>query len=140
MVEHIVRREDTSSFSSSPVRLRSFSGKIPRPNSEVDYDNWRSHIELLLNDLSLSPLEVLRRILESLLSSAANVVKGLSSNSLPFAYLQLLDSAFGVVEDGEELFAQFMNTLQDPGEKLFSYLHRSRLTRPLGEGGLHQGK
>lgn len=127
VVEHIVRREDTGSFSLSPVRLRSFSGKIPRPNSEADYDTWRSHIELLLNDPSMSPLQVSRRILESLLSPAADVVKGLCSNSLPSAYLQLLDSAFGAVEDGEELFAQFMNTLQDPGEKPSTYLQRLQL-------------
>lgn len=127
VVEHIVRREDTSSFSSFPVRLRSFSGKTPRPNSEVDYETWRSHIELLLNDPSMSPLQVSRRILESLLSPAADVVKGLCSNSLPSAYLQLLDSAFGTVEDGEELFAQFMSTLQDPGEKPSAYLQRLQL-------------
>ena len=127
VVEHIVRRGDAGSFSSFPVRLRSFSGKIPRPNSEVDYDTWRSHIDLLLNDPSMSPLQVSRRILESLLSPAADVVRGLCSNSLPSAYLQLLDSAFGAVEDGEELFAQFMSTLQDPGEKPSAYLQRLQL-------------
>lgn len=127
VVEHIVKREDMGSFSSSPVRLRSFSGKIHRPNNEADYETWRSHIELLLNDPSMSPLQVSRRILESLISPVADVVKGLLSNSLPLAYLQLLDSAFGVVEDGEELFAQFMNTLQDPGEKSSTYLQPLQL-------------
>lgn len=75
----------------------------------------------------MSPLQVSRRILESLLSPAADVVKGLSPNSLPLVYLQLLDSAFGVVEDGEERFAQFMNTLQDLGEKSSTYLQRLQL-------------
>lgn len=142
VVEHIVRREDTSSFSSFPVRLRTFSGKIPRPNSEVDYDTWRSHIELLLNDPSMSPLQVSRRILESLLSPAADVVKGLCSNSRPSAYLQLLDSAFGAVEDGEELFAQFMSTLQDPGEKPSAYLQRLQLAlnQAVKRGGVASGE
>lgn len=142
VVEHIVRREDTGSFLSSPVRLRSFSGKIPRPNGEVDYDTWRSHIELLLNDPSMSPLQVSRRILESLLSPAADVVKGLCSNSLPSAYLQLLDSAFGAVEDGEELFAQFMNTLQDSGEKSSAYLQRLQLAlnQVVKRGGVAPGE
>lgn len=142
VVEHIVRREDTGSFSSAPVRLRTFSGKIPRPNSEVDYDTWRSHIELLLNDPSMAPLQVSRRILESLLSPAADVIKGLCSNSLPSAYLQLLDSAFGAVEDGEELFAQFMNTLQDPGEKPSAYLQRLQLTlnQAVKRGGVAPGE
>lgn len=56
VVEHIVWREDTGSFLSSPVRLRSFSSKMPRPNGEADYEIW--HIELLLNDPSMSPLQV----------------------------------------------------------------------------------
>lgn len=142
VVEHIVRREDTGSFSPFPVRLRSFSGKTPRPNSEVDYDTWRSHIELLLNDPSMSPLQVSRRILESLLSPAADVVKCLCSNSLPSAYLQLLDSAFGTVEDGEELFAQFMSTLQDPGEKPSAYLQRLQLAlnQAVKRGGVAPGE
>lgn len=128
VVEHIVRREDLGPHLQSPVRLRSFSGKTPRPTNETDYDTWRSHIELLLNDPSMSHLQISRRILESLLPPAADVVKGLRPESPPVAYLQLLDSAFGTVEDGEELFAQFMNTLQDPGEKPSTYLHRLQLT------------
>ena len=142
VVEHIVRREGTGSLLPSPVRLRSFSGKIPRHNSEADYDTWRSHIELLLNEPSMSPLQVSRRILESLLSPAADVVKGLCSNSLPSAYLQLLDSAFGAVEDGEELFAQFMNTLQDPGEKPSTYLQQLQLAlnQAVKRGGVAPGE
>lgn len=142
VVEHIVRREDTGSFLSSSVRLRSFSGRIPRPNTEVDYDTWRSHIELLLNDPNMSPLQVSRKILESLLSPASDVVKGLCSNSLPSAYLKLLDSAFGAVEDGEELFAQFMNTLQDTGEKSSTYLQRLQLVlnQAVRRGGVAPGE
>ena len=124
VVEHIVRREDVNSHLQSPVRLRSFSGKTPRPNSETDYDTWRSHVELLMNDPSISPLQLSRRILESLLSPAADVVKGLRPDSPPLTYLQLLDSAFGTVEEGEELFAQFLNTYQDPAERSSTYLHR----------------
>ncbi|GAA6102330.1 uncharacterized protein LOC109202349 [Tachysurus ichikawai] len=65
-----------------------------------------------------------RKIFESLLSPAADIVKSLSPEATPESYLQLLDAAFGTVEDGEELFAQFMNTLQDPGEKASTYLCR----------------
>lgn len=125
----------------SQVRLRSFSGKTPTPNHEADFDTWRTHIELIQNDPSMSPLQISRKILESLLPPAADVVKGLRPESLPAAYLQLLDSAFGTVEDGEELFAQFLNTLQDPGEKPSTYLHRlqSALNRATKRGGVtHQ--
>lgn len=124
VVEHIVRREDVSSHLQSPARLRFFSGKTPRPNNEADYDTWRSHVELLLNDPSISPLQISRKILESLLSPAADVVRGLRPDSPPLTYLQLLDSAFGTVEEGDELFAQFLNTYQDHVEKSSIYLHR----------------
>ncbi|KAL0172982.1 hypothetical protein M9458_033293, partial [Cirrhinus mrigala] len=66
------------------------------------------------------------------------LIKGLRPESPPAAYLQLLDSAFGTVEDGEELFAQFLNTLQDSGEKPSTYLHRLQLvlSRATKRGGV----
>lgn len=60
VVEHIVRRQDVVSHTQSQVRLRSFSGKTPRPNHETDYETWRTHIELLLNDPSMPPLQISR--------------------------------------------------------------------------------
>ncbi|CAI5689846.1 unnamed protein product [Oreochromis niloticus] len=127
VVEHIVRRQDVVPHIQSQVRLHSFSGKVPRPNNETDYDTWRTQIELLQNDPSMSPLQISRKIHESLLPPAADTVKSLRPESPPATYLQLPDSAFGTVEDGEELFAQFLNTLQDPGEKSSTYLHRLQL-------------
>ncbi|XP_054869381.1 uncharacterized protein LOC129349608 [Amphiprion ocellaris] len=127
VVEHIVRRQDVVPHIQSQVRLRSFSGKTPRPNHETDYDTWRTYIELLQNDPSMPLLQISRKIHESLLPPAADVVKGLRPESPPAAYLQLLDSAFGTVEDGKELFAQFLNILQDSGEKPSTYLHRLQL-------------
>lgn len=55
------------------------------------------------------------------------MVKGLGREALPTNYLQVLDSAFSTVQDGEELFAQFLNTLQDPGERPSAYLQRLQL-------------
>lgn len=138
VVEHIVRSQDVVSHGQSQVRLRSFSGKTPRPNNETDFDTWRTHIELLLNDPTMSPLQISRKILESLLPPAADVVKGLRSDSLPATYLQLLESTFGNVGDGEELFAQFLNTLQDPGERPSAYLHRLQhaLNQVVKRGGV----
>ena len=124
VVEHVMRKDDMM----SPLRLRAFSGRLPKPSNETDYDSWRSHIELLLADPSLSQLHVTRRIMESLLPPAADLVKGLGPNSLPTNFIQVLDSAFATVQDGEELFAQFLNTLQDHGERPSSYLQRLQLT------------
>lgn len=44
------------------------------------------------------------------------MIKGLGPNTPPAALLCVLDAAFGTVQDGEELFAQFLNILQDPDE------------------------
>lgn len=107
VVEHVVWTEDLSATTLPSLRVRPFSGRIPKPGNEVDYDTWRSHMELLLADPNVSPLHITRRILDSLLSPAADVVKGLSSDTPPTVYLQVLDSAFSAVQDGEELCAVF---------------------------------
>ena len=82
IVEHFIRSDATpSSFSQS--RVRTFSGRLQKPNGEVDYDAWRPQIDLLLNDVSLSDSQKVRRILESLLSPAADIVKPLEQMHHP---------------------------------------------------------
>lgn len=82
IVEHFIRSDATpSSYSQS--RVRTFSGRLPKPSGEVDYDAWRIQVDLLLNDASLSDSQKVRRILESLLSPAADIVK-------PLIYMQPL--------------------------------------------------
>lgn len=138
VVEHIVRKDDYQTQSLSPLRLRTFSGKVPKPPHEADYDSWKSQIELLSADPSLAPLHITRRIIESLLPPAADLVKSLEPNSLPGTFLHILDSAFATVEDGEELFAKFLNIFQNTGERPSSYLQRLQLTlsRVVKRGGI----
>lgn len=121
VVEHVMRKEDMGVQSLSPLRLHTFSGRVPI--NEADYDSWHSHIDFLRADPSLSPLHIIRQMLESLLPPAANLVKGFGPNSFPAALLQVLDSAFGAVQN-EELFAQL---LQDSVEQPSSYLQRMQL-------------
>lgn len=137
IVEHFIRSDATQS-SYSQSRIRTFSGRLPKPNGEVDYDAWRTQVDLLLNDASFSDSQKVRRILESLLSPAADIVKPLGTNALPGAYLTQLESAFGVVEDGEELFATFLGSNQNSGEKPSIYLNRlqSLLTKAISRGGV----
>ena len=137
IVEHFIRSDATpSSFSQS--RVRTFSGRLPKPNGEVDYDAWRTQVDLLLNDVSSSDSQKVRRILESLLSPAADIVKPLGTNAPPKAYITQLESAFGVVEDGEELFATFLGSNQNSGEKPSVYLNRLQtlLTKAISRGGV----
>lgn len=124
IVEHIVRNEDSALQVHTSLRLRPFSGRFPRSNNEVDYETWRSNVELLLKDTTQSDLYKSRKLLESLLSPAIDIVKHLTPESPLNAYLEILDSAFGTVEDGDDLFAKYLNTMQDNGEKPSAYLQR----------------
>lgn len=128
IVEHIVKNEGVVAQPHMFTKIRTFCGKTPCPNSETDYDTWRTNVELILEDPSMSDLHRSRKILESLLAPASDIIKPLGPQATPRAYLELLDSAFGTVEDGDELFAKFMNTLQNAGEKPSSYLHRLQST------------
>lgn len=57
VVEHIVKSEDTAVHLRSSHRLRVFSGKGPRPQHEVDYDTWRSSVDLVLSDSAISEIQ-----------------------------------------------------------------------------------
>lgn len=136
VVEHVVRSSDASLHAS--LRLRPFSGRIPRPNHKMDYETWRSSAELVLYDPSISDLQRTRLIRDSLLSPACDWVKHLSYDTLPDVYMQQLDSAYGTVQDGEELHANFMDTFQNHGEKPSEYLQRLQvaLQHVVRRGGL----
>lgn len=124
IVEQIVRNEDSALQVHTSLRLRPFSGRVPRPNNEVDYETWRSNVELLLKDTTQSDLYKSWKLLESLLSPAIDIVKHLTPESPLNVYLEILDSAFGTVEDGDDLFAKYLNTMQDSGEKPSAYIQR----------------
>lgn len=138
IVEHIVRSEDSALQVHTSLRLRPFSGRIPRPNNEVDYETWCSNVELLLKDTTQSDLYKSRKLLESLLSPAIDIVRHLTPESPLNAYLEILNSAFGTVEDGDDLFAKYLNTMQDNGEKPSAYLQRLQvmLSTTLRRGGV----
>ncbi|XP_023191355.1 peroxisomal trans-2-enoyl-CoA reductase isoform X6 [Xiphophorus maculatus] len=130
VVEHIMKTEESAYHLQ---RLRVFSGRLPRPAHEADYETWHSGVDLLLKDPSVSELQRSRRIVESLLPPAADMLKHLSSDTPPTVYLNILDSAYGTVQDGEELFAKFMDTFQDAGEKPSSYLQRLQVEGAAGQ-------
>lgn len=136
VVEHIVKNDDSSLHFTQ--RLRAFSGRSPRPQTESDYDTWRSGVELLLKDPAMSDLQRSRKIFDSLLPPAADMVKHLRPDTQPTVYLQTLDSAYGTVQDGDELYAKFMDTFQDAGEKPSNYLQRLQvaLNQAVKRGGV----
>lgn len=124
VVEHIMKTSDAILSQQTSIRLRVFSGRSPRPPNEPDFDTWRASVDYLLNDPSISDLHRTRKILDSLLPPATDVVKHVRPPALPAVYLALLESVYGSVEDGDELLAKLMGTLQNQSEKPSDYLHR----------------
>lgn len=138
VVEHVVRSSDTTM--NTTHRLRPFSGKVPRPSHEMDFDTWRSGVELVLRDPAISDLQRTRLIRDSLLPPASDMVKHLSHDTMSDVYLQQLESAYGTVQDGEELYAKFMDTYQNHGEKPSEYLQRlhGALQHAVKRGGVSE--
>uniref|UniRef100_A0A3P9I1Z9 CCHC-type domain-containing protein n=1 Tax=Oryzias latipes TaxID=8090 RepID=A0A3P9I1Z9_ORYLA len=128
VVEHVVKGSEIPQSPHGSSKLRPFSGRVPCPNLEVDYDTWRGHVEFYLADPTISEKQLVRKIIESLLPPAGGIVKQLGPLSRPQDFLSLLDSAYGTVDDVDELFAKFLNTNQDAGEKPSIYLHRLQAT------------
>ena len=135
VVEHVIK---TESHSSHVSKIRTFSGRTPKPNGEVDYETWRTQVQLLMSDPSTSDTQKVRRILESLWSPASDLVKSLGIGSPPTLYLTQLDAAFGIVADGEELYAAFLSANQNSGEKPSDFLNRLHLMlgRAIRGGGV----
>lgn len=131
VVEHIVKGEDTAMHTRLSHRLRVFSGRVPRPSHEVDYDTWHSGADLVMKDPAISDIQRSRLILDSLLPPAADIVKHLSPDQSPDIYIKQLDSAYGTVQDGEELYAKFMDTFQNAGENPSTYLQRLQVVLSL---------
>ncbi|KAK0149064.1 Modulator of apoptosis 1 [Merluccius polli] len=82
-------------------------------------------------DPSISDLQRSRKILESLFPPAADMVRHLRSETPPMTYLQILDSAYGTVQDGDELYTKFMELFQDAGENPSAYLQRLQVALDL---------
>lgn len=99
-MEQVIRNESAHS-SLRQSRIRTFSSRIPKPNGEVDYETLHTQVDLLLFNPSSSDSQKVRIILEGLLSPVADIVKPLGVNSSLSSYLNQIESAFSVAEDGK---------------------------------------
>lgn len=81
-----------------------------------------------MKDPTVSDSHCAHRILDSLLPPASELTKHLCPQAKPLVYLQLLDSAYGTVEDGDELYARFISTLLNDGEKPSAFLQKLHVT------------
>ena len=119
IVRHVV-----SSSSVNRRRLRIFSGRLPVPNGELDFDTWRRPAQQLVDDADLSETEKLSRIVEALLPPASKVVWALGSGASAKECIDGLEKAYGTTADAEELYLHVCQCFQQEGESASQFLVR----------------
>lgn len=134
VVKHVV-----SAPSTHRRRLRLFSGKLPVPAGEFDYESWKRPALQLVEDCGITPSEKLSRVIESLLPPASNIVWALGKAATAEECLVGLEKAYGVTADGDELYLRFSECFQKPQEAASEYLVRLQelLTRVQEAGGVN---
>ncbi len=131
----------SSSEHGSYRRLRTFSGMLPTPAGEEQFDHWLGHARLMVEECDCSHKEKRRRLMESLRGPALDIVKAIRASDpevSPEDCLEALEHAFGTAESGEELYFAFRLLQQQPGEKLSDFLRRleQSLNRVVQRDGL----
>ncbi|KAL6491410.1 hypothetical protein MHYP_G00017550 [Metynnis hypsauchen] len=144
VVSEILDKSKSSSEHGSYRRLRTFSGLLPTPAGEEQFDHWFSQAWLMVEECDCSLKEKRRRLMESLRGPALEIVQAVRTGSLnvsPEACLEALEHAFGTAETGEELYFAFRLLQQQPTERLSDFLRRleQSLNRVVQRGGLPSG-
>lgn len=122
-------------------RLRIFSGTVPTPSGEEQFDHWLEQAYLMVEESEGSAKDKRRRIMESLKGPALEVIKAVRLSDpdvSPDKCLEALENAFGLAESGDDLYFAFRMQQQQPGEKLSDFLRRLErcLSKVVQRGGL----
>ncbi|KAL0173003.1 hypothetical protein M9458_033314, partial [Cirrhinus mrigala] len=107
-------------------RLRLFSGVLPTPCGEEQFDNWLEQAQLMVEESEGPALEIVKsaRVTDPEVSAAK--------------CLEALENAFGTAESGEDLYFAFRMMRQQPTEKLSEFLRRLEqlLVKVVQQGGI----
>ncbi|KAK7884084.1 hypothetical protein WMY93_027207 [Mugilogobius chulae] len=122
-------------------RLRIFSGIVPTPAGEEQFDHWLEQAYLMVEESDGSDKDKRRRIMESLKGPALELIKAIRLSDPDVTAdkcLEALESAFGLSESGDDLYFSFRLLQQQPGEKLSDFLRRLEraLTKVVQRDGL----
>uniref|UniRef100_A0A3P9BLT2 CCHC-type domain-containing protein n=1 Tax=Maylandia zebra TaxID=106582 RepID=A0A3P9BLT2_9CICH len=122
-------------------RLRIFSGHSSTPAGEESLDSWVEQARLMIEECDCSEREKRRRVVESLKGPALEIIQAVwrdNPDASPESYVEALESAFGSLESGEDLYLAFRSLGQQRGEKLSDFLRRLErsLTKVVQRGGL----
>ncbi|XP_077058963.1 paraneoplastic antigen Ma1 homolog [Siphateles boraxobius] len=128
---------DTGSYR----RLRLFSGVLPTPCGEEQFDNWLEQAQLMVEESECADKEKRRRLMESIKGPALEIVKSARVTDPEVSAakcLEALENAFGTAESGEDLYFAFRMMRQQPTEKLSEFLRRleQALVKVVQQGGI----
>lgn len=108
-------------------KLTLFSGRdVPGPGEET-FDSWLEHTNDVIEEWQVSDVEKRRRLIESLRGPAADLIRILKTSNPAITTaecLKALEQVFGSVESSRDAQVRFLNTYQNPGEKLSAYVIR----------------
>ena len=140
----LIDKTKSPSEQGSYRRLRLFSGTMPTPASEEQFEHWIEQARLMVEECDCSPKEKRRRLMESLKGSALEIVKAARASNPdvgPELCLEALEHVFGSAESADDLYFAFRLLQQHSGEKLSDFWRR--LARSLDKvnrrGGLLTG-
>ena len=106
---------------SNPPRLKTFSGKDPVPNGEVDFNTWWMKAKPLTEDTEWTETQKRKSILDSLMKPALDMVKGQLTK--PCAdIMKILKNAYGDVRSARAQLNAFYNMYPEDGQEASSYL------------------
>ena len=137
-VEQVIRHVVETPEHHQPRRLRQFSGKVPVPNGEWDFDTWEQMArQTVLSNDHMSLMAKKRRLTDSLMPPALAFATDPVYHTAD-DILEALTKAYGLVCDGEDLYTQFRDTYQEPREKPSDFLVRlnSLLGKVVQRGGV----
>ncbi|XP_055011546.1 paraneoplastic antigen Ma1 homolog [Boleophthalmus pectinirostris] len=122
-------------------RLRVFSGVVPTPAGEEQFDHWLEQAYLMVEESDGSDKDKRRKIMESLKGPALELIKAIRLSDPDVTAdkcLEALESAFGLAESGDDLYFSFRLLQQQPVEKLSDFLRRLEraLAKVVQRGGL----
>lgn len=91
-------------------RLRLFSGTMPTPAGEEQFEHWLEQARLMVEECDCSLKEKRRRLMESLKGPALEIVRAARASDAdvgPEECLEALEHAFGTAESGDDLYFAF---------------------------------
>ncbi|KAM9385794.1 paraneoplastic antigen Ma1 homolog [Pholidichthys leucotaenia] len=125
VVNVLSKMEKPSGENSSYRRLWVFSGILPTPTDEEALQQWLEQAYLMVEESNYADEEKRRRIMECLRGPALAVVKAIRTADVDVILSKCLDaieSAFGTIESGEDLYFEFRLLQHDRNEKLSDFL------------------